>query len=64
MDIEIIILSEASQKEKDKCYMISLICGIENMTQLNLSIKQKQAHRDQTCGCQGAEMEVKGWTGS
>ena len=34
------------------------------MTQLNLSIKQKQAHRDQTCGCQGAEMEVKGWTGS
>ena len=30
MDLEIIILilSEASQKEKDKYHMISLICGI------------------------------------
>ena len=27
-DLEIIILSEASQKEKDKYHMISLICGI------------------------------------
>ena len=27
MDLEI-ILSEVSQKEKDKYYMISLICGI------------------------------------
>ena len=32
MDLEIIILSEVSQKEKDKYHMISLICGIENMT--------------------------------
>ena len=28
MDLEIIKLSEVSQKEKDKYYMISLICGI------------------------------------
>ena len=28
MDLKIIILSEESQKEKDKYYMISLICGI------------------------------------
>ena len=28
MQLEIFILSEASQKEKDKYYMISLICGI------------------------------------
>ena len=28
MDLEIIILSEASQTEKDKYHMISLICGI------------------------------------
>ena len=28
MDLEITILSEASQKEKDKYCMISLICGI------------------------------------
>ena len=28
MDLEIIILSEVSQIEKDKYHMISLICGI------------------------------------
>ena len=28
MDLEIIILSEVSQKEKVKYHMISLICGI------------------------------------
>ena len=28
MDLEIIILSEVCQKEKDKYHMISLICGI------------------------------------
>ena len=27
MDLEITILSEVSQKEKDKYYVISLICG-------------------------------------
>ena len=28
MNLEIIILSEGSQKEKDKHHMISLICGL------------------------------------
>ena len=28
MDLEIIMLSEISQSEKDKCQMFSLICGI------------------------------------
>ena len=28
MDLEIIILSEVSQTQKDKYHMISLICGI------------------------------------
>ena len=28
MDLEVIILSELSQKEKDKYYMIPLICAI------------------------------------
>ena len=28
MELEIIILSKVSQKEKDKYHMISLICGI------------------------------------
>ena len=56
MDLEIIILSEVSQKEKDKYYMISLICGIYNMVQVNLFTKQKQTHRHrkQTYGYQKA----------
>ena len=33
MELEIIILSEVSQTEKDKYHMISLTCGIQNMTQ-------------------------------
>ena len=28
MDLEMIILSEVSQREKDKYHLISLICGI------------------------------------
>ena len=28
IDLEIVILTEVSQKEKDKYYMIPLICGI------------------------------------
>ena len=28
MYLEIVILSEISQTEKDKCHIISLICGI------------------------------------
>ena len=60
--MEILILSEVSQKEKDKYHMISLICEIQNMAQMNLSIEQKQSHGhgEQTCSCQGE----KGWTGS
>ena len=39
MDLEIIILSEVSQKEKGKYHMISVTCGISNITQMNLSMK-------------------------
>ena len=28
MDLEIVILSEISQTQKDKCHMISLMCGL------------------------------------
>ena len=54
MQLEIIIPSEVSQKEKDKYRIISFIWGISNMTQMNLSTKQKQnqRHREQTGGCQ------------
>ena len=57
MDLEIIIQSEVGKKEKDKYHMISLICGIYNMTQVNLSMKLKQTHREQTCGCQAGEKD-------
>ena len=53
MDLELIILSEVSQKEKDKYHIISFICGIQNKTQMNISMKQIQPHRhrEQTSGC-------------
>ena len=47
LDLEIIIPSGVSQKEKDKYHMISLICGIYNMTQTNSSMKQTHRHRGQ-----------------
>ena len=31
--------------ERAKYHMISLMCGIQNMSQMNLSTKQKQTHR-------------------
>ena len=35
MGLEMIILSEVSQTDKDKYYMKSLTCGICSMTQMN-----------------------------
>ena len=52
MDLELIILSEISQKEKAKYHTISLICGILNMTQMKLFMKQNQRHRKQIYGYQ------------
>ena len=36
------------------------------MTQMNLSMKQKQTHRhrEQTCACQGGGWVREGWSGS
>ena len=45
MEPETPILSEVSQKKKDKYHLLSLICRIQNMTQMSLSVKQKQTHR-------------------
>ena len=45
MDLEIIILSEISDTEKDKYYMISLIHGIKKKgIQMSLFAKQTQRH--------------------
>ena len=40
-DLEIVILSEGSQTEKDKYDMIFLTYGIEKMVQMNLFTEQK-----------------------
>ena len=61
---EIIIAREVNQKEKDKYHMISIIYGIENTTQINVSVKQKQNHRykEQTHVAKGEKGEgVKNW---
>ena len=42
MELETLILSEVSPKEKDKYLTISLISGIEDTAQMNLSIEKKQ----------------------
>ena len=46
MDLEIIILSEVSQTEKDKYDMISFICRIfKKFIQMNVFTKQKQTQQ-------------------
>ena len=45
MDLEIIILNEVSQTEKDKYHKILFICGILKITQMNLFTKQKEIHK-------------------
>ena len=55
MKLDIIILNELSQKEKDKYYIISLTYGIWKMTQMNPSVRQKQTQRhrkEASPGCQ------------
>ena len=41
MELETLIQSKVSQKEKDKYHMISLIHGIEYIVQMNLSTEKK-----------------------
>ena len=63
MDLEIVIPSEVSQKEKDKC--ISLTCGIyKNDTNEHIHETETDSHREQTCGCQRGGWVWEGWTGS
>ena len=41
MDLDIIILSKVSKKEKDKCHIMES----KKTTNMNLPMKQKQTHR-------------------
>ena len=62
MQTEIIILSEVSQKEKDKYHVISLIFW-NLIYGTNEPFHRKQSHGlgEKTCGCKGEE-EGTGWT--
>ena len=62
MDLEITILNEVIETKKDKYYMISLICRILKIIQMNLYIKQEQNHRrrKQTHGYQSGEQGREG----
>ena len=63
MELETLILSEISQKEKDKYHRISLISGIYYIG-TNEPFHRKETHGlgEQTCGCPGGE--GVGWIGS
>ena len=62
MELETLILSEGSQKDKGKYHMILLISGISYMAQRNLSTERKLMDlREQNMVVKGQGM---GWTGS
>ena len=54
MELETLILSEVSQKEKDKYHMISHTWNLTDGTNERLHRKEIYGLREQTCGCQGA----------
>ena len=58
MELETLILSEVSQKEKDKYHMIS------HMAQMNLFTANKLMNLEKRLGVDEAEGEGVGWTGS
>ena len=64
MQLEILILGEISQKEKDKYHMISFIPGISCMAQMNLSIKKKLTNLENRLVVAEGEGEEEGWTGN
>ena len=54
LGLEMIILSEVSQREKDKYHMTSLRCRFYITAQMNLTYKTETdlQTQEQTCGCQ------------
>ena len=63
MELETLILSEKSQKEKEKYYMISHIWNLIYGTNEPFHRKQNHVLGEQTYGCQGGGEGV-GWTGN
>jgi len=63
MEQETLILSEVSQKEKDKYQMISHIWNLTNGTNESFHSKENDGHGEQTV-IANAEGEGVGWTGN
>ena len=63
IDLEVIMLSEVSQKEMQIPYDITDMWNLKHDTN-QLKQKQTHRHREQTCVCQGEEGLGEGWTGS
>ena len=53
MELETLILSEASHKYKDKCHMLSHIWHLIQRTNEIFHRKETHGLREQTRGCQG-----------
>ena len=64
MELEPLILSEVSPKEKDKYHMISLISGILYMAQIKLSTEKKLMDLENSLVVAKGQEEGVGWSGS
>ena len=64
MELETLILSEVSQKQKEKCHMILLISGIEYMAQMKFSTEKKIMDLENRHVVAKGEGEGVGWIGS
>ena len=53
MELKTLILSEVSQKEKDKYHMRSRIWNLIYRTNEPFHREENPGHEEQTCGCQG-----------
>ena len=65
MDLETVIQSEVSQKEKNKYHILTHVCGTQKMVQMNRFAEQKLRYRcrEQTYGHQGGKVEGGGGGG-
>ena len=59
MELETLILSYVSQKEKDEYYMMSHIWSLIYGRNEPFHRKENHGHGEQTCGCQGRERGIR-----
>ena len=55
MDLEIIILSKVSQRERQILYDITCMWNLKQDTSEHTYETERNRHTEQTCGCQGEE---------